>query len=125
MSISGKTATEVTSEKVECRTKKLIEQICSLQSEKATVTAGLMTLQANLDTRKGHQEKEVKELKVSAEKILKERDDLEEKITEMEAMKVITDNNYNYHKDVAYCCLATMESIIRCVVLQLTSFRSI
>ena len=90
--ILGKTATDVTSEKVECRTKKLVEQICSLQSEKATVTAGMMTLQANLDTRKGHQEKEVKELKVSAEKILKERDDLEEKISEMETMKVITDN---------------------------------
>ena len=98
--ISGKTATEVTSEKVECRTKKLVEQICSLQSEKATITAGLMTLQANLDSRKGHQEKEVKELKVTAEKMLKERTDLEEKISEMETMKVITDNRYNYHIQV-------------------------
>ena len=54
-----------------------------------------MTLQANLDSRKGHQEKEVKELKVTAEKMLKERTDLEEKISEMETMKVITDNRYN------------------------------
>lgn len=47
-----------------------------------------MTLQANLDTHKGRQEKEVKELKVTNEKVLKEKSDLEEMIFQMQT-KVI------------------------------------
>ena len=81
--------TDGSSEKVTDRTKKLVEQICSLQSEKATLTAQLMTLQANLDAHKGRKDKEVKELKVTNEKVLKEKGELEEKIFKMQATKVI------------------------------------
>ena len=78
----------MSSEKVTNRTKKLVEQICSLQSEKATLTSQMMTLQAKLDAHKGRQDKEVKELKVTNEKVLKEKGELEEKIFKMQATKV-------------------------------------